>query len=165
VGCETRRKGRQLTVDEGGLVVKRTVFVLTVATFILLVAQPAIGQAIREKFALREIYKETIINECTGEEVLISGKLRIWNKVVQTPSGIPHFKGQTTFHGNGVGTDGQHYVYNYVANHQGPVPDTGTITLLLVNQGSGSDFHVKSTYHISPHDKLTFNFVDPKCLH
>jgi hypothetical protein len=145
--------------------VKRTVFLLAIATLVLISSQPVIGQAGRERNnVLNEAgYTERVLNECTGESVLIRGHLRIWNHVVRTPSGKYHFKGQTTLHGKGFGSEQQEYIFNYVGNHRGSLPDTTTINLTLVNQGGGSDFRVKSIVHTKANGKISFKIVSSTC--
>ncbi|WP_428911935.1 hypothetical protein [Niallia sp. Krafla_26] len=91
------------------------------------------------------------INPCNGEVITFNGVLRSMVKEHTTPSGTVHNNIHFYLHGQGVGDQGNEYVYNdiriFVANANKQSEISSNFSLLIISKGPAPNYMLHAVLH------------------
>jgi hypothetical protein len=145
------------------VLMKRIVVVLGVAAVMALIAGPVAAQAEHEHFNVGpDPFVGTTDNECNGELVTVTGEAKGSGQTVTDPSGRTVIKFHILFHGEGLGDQGNTYVFHQTSNEiyhsdeSDAGPATFTLSFPLVSQGSEDNFFIQYVVHITPEGEMAF---------
>jgi hypothetical protein len=148
---------------------KRIVGFVAVATIVAaLIAGPVAAQAEAEHIPFTyTIDGAGILNPCNGEDVRFNLQASGFTQEVQTPSGETITKFFLVEEGQGVGSEGNQYVYNQTVSGGivGTLPLTVHNSVRLISQGStAEDFFVDVVVHWNVDGQVEFiKFGDTQC--
>jgi hypothetical protein len=131
---------------------KRITLTLSFAVLAMIVSVPsAFGQATSTDTPFSNV---PVVNDCTGETVLISGTLHTETSFTTNPNGMTHFKFDFNEHATGVGVTS---LVNYVVNEssheevntKGIAQEQSFGTKMkMISQGPYPNLTERSTLHV-----------------
>jgi hypothetical protein len=142
-------------------------FVAVAATVATLTAGPVAAQATSERIPIgpEPLVNPGLINPCTGEVVSITGEIRGFFQVVQTPTGETYTKVHFVVQGTGAGSEGNSYTFSEIHTQviPGAPPFTETGEILLISEGSGDNFALNQQFHVTPSGQVHEGVAEPVC--
>ncbi|CAH2714684.1 hypothetical protein BACCIP111895_01860 [Neobacillus rhizosphaerae] len=93
-------------------------------------------------------------NECNGESLELNGTINILVEQNNTPSGNFHVTVHSNIHGQGVGSQGNEYVFNETSNdhfstNNRQFENTFNVPIRVISKGTAPNFLVHALIHLT----------------